>query len=206
MNYVTYLGGKSRTKSKKNLKHVYCDFWCEIHGASQTLEYAGKGISAVGDSCLVLVWRSLCRRLSWMYYFLSWWDIFRVQLAVGYKASFSLRRPFLPVLTQIEILITGWSVSKYFTFLGSAFCILDWRNANNSAVNLSVQLGFYVFLQRCVLNKIAKCFYVCLFKRKKDLIFVDMEIWQSVIFDELKLFSLIVLITFPKHFFKLKRS
>lgn len=31
----------------------------------------------------------------------------------------------LPVLTQIEILVTEWSVFKCFTLLGSAFCILE---------------------------------------------------------------------------------
>lgn len=37
-------------------------------------------------------------------------------------------------------------------------------------------------------------------KRKKDLIFADMQISQSLSFDEFKLFALISLITFPKHF------
>lgn len=42
-------------------------------------------------------------------------------------------------------------------------------------------------------------------KRKKDLIFVDMQISQSLSFDEFKLFTLISLITFPKHFFNFEK-
>lgn len=42
-------------------------------------------------------------------------------------------------------------------------------------------------------------------KRKKDLIFVDMQISQSLSFDEFKLFALILLITFPKHFFNFEK-
>lgn len=37
-------------------------------------------------------------------------------------------------------------------------------------------------------------------QKKKRPNFVDMQIRQSVVFNVLKLFSLIVLMTFPKHF------
>lgn len=43
-------------------------------------------------------------------------------------------------------------------------------------------------------------------KRKKDLIFTDMQISQSLSFSEFKLFALIPLITFPKYFFQFWNS